>query len=352
MKVKRSFDLQSQLLPAPRQGGFRMDDYWVWDGSIVQGEDGRYHLFASRWPKAYQMHPGWLFKSEIVRASADTIEGPYQYEEVVLGPRDKFFFDGRMTHNPSIRKVGDTYLLYYIGVTYGADLPEDPAAMPDMDMETGNAWTWEVWLRKRIGLATSKSIFGPWERRDEPILLPRQGKWDRGTTSNPSPFVMPDGSIYLAYKSSYVTHGLHLHPFNLGIARAESWDVPFERVTDEPALDLPEGCFVEDPFLWHEDGCFHLIMKDLKGDVVDHGCGLYAWSEDAKHWELGDPPAAYTRDLVWDDGKTETVGNFERPQLLFAEDGRKTHMIGATAHSAGGLHQVTDSWITVVPLKD
>lgn len=349
----KHFDLQSRLLPTARSNGFRMENYWTWDGSIIKGEDERYHMFASRWPKKYPMHPGWLFLSEIVRASSDVIEGPYEFEEVALGPRDKFYFDGRMTHNPSIRKVGNTYLLFYIGVTYMPDLPEDPAQMPMESVEHTDPWCREVWQRKRIGLATSKSVFGPWKRSDAPILEPRFGKWDKGTTSNPSPFVMPDGSIYLAYKSGYTTHGTQLSQFNIGLARADSYDSPFERVTDDPIIEHPHPrSFVEDPFLWHADGEFHMIMKDLNGYIVGNkGSGLYTSSKDGIHWTLGDPPLAYTRKLMWSDAGIEEVGQFERPQLLFDNNGTATHLIGATAYSEGDLQGVTDSWVTVIPMK-
>jgi hypothetical protein len=62
----------SRLLPAPADGGFRMDGYWVWCGSAVRGEDGRYHLFAARWPHAYPFFQGYLVASEIVRAVPTT----------------------------------------------------------------------------------------------------------------------------------------------------------------------------------------------------------------------------------------------------------------------------------------
>ncbi|SDM33355.1 hypothetical protein SAMN05421820_103556 [Pedobacter steynii] len=38
--------LPERMLPAPVKGGFSMDDYWVWDPSVVKGEDGLYHMFA------------------------------------------------------------------------------------------------------------------------------------------------------------------------------------------------------------------------------------------------------------------------------------------------------------------
>ena len=43
---------------APVNGGFAMDDSWVWGGSVIRGEDGRYHMFASRWPKSLAFAPG------------------------------------------------------------------------------------------------------------------------------------------------------------------------------------------------------------------------------------------------------------------------------------------------------
>jgi hypothetical protein len=41
-----------RLLPAPVTGGFAMEDFWVWCGSVIQGPEGKYHMFASRWPKS------------------------------------------------------------------------------------------------------------------------------------------------------------------------------------------------------------------------------------------------------------------------------------------------------------
>src|SRR5688500_18798390 len=56
----------------PRAGGFCMDGYWVWCGSVIKAEDGKYHMFASRWPRNITFHPGWMTDSEVVRAVSDT----------------------------------------------------------------------------------------------------------------------------------------------------------------------------------------------------------------------------------------------------------------------------------------
>src|SRR5687768_17185985 len=84
-----------ELGVVPRDGGFRMPGYWVWCGSVIKGDDGRYHMFASRWPKDLTFHPGWMTNSEIVRAVAERPEGPYQFQQVVLPARGAEYWDGR-----------------------------------------------------------------------------------------------------------------------------------------------------------------------------------------------------------------------------------------------------------------
>lgn len=142
---------QNALLPAPVGGGYSDPDYWIWCGSVVQGEDGAYHMFASRWPKALGFGANWLFNCEIVRASSKNPEGPYTFQEVVLGRRGRTFFDGMNVHNPYIRKWNQTYYLYYMGTTFGGPIP-GPGDEVDSSRFT------EVWNRKRIGLATAPSV--------------------------------------------------------------------------------------------------------------------------------------------------------------------------------------------------
>src|SRR5262245_12009882 len=43
-------DFHSRLMAAPLKGGFRLEGYWVWCGSVIKGDDGKYHMCASRWP--------------------------------------------------------------------------------------------------------------------------------------------------------------------------------------------------------------------------------------------------------------------------------------------------------------
>jgi hypothetical protein len=334
----------SRLMPAPKNGGFKQEGYYVWCGSVVKGEDGRYHMFASRWRKDLGFSKHWVFNSQIVRASSDTPAGPYTFEEVVLERRERPFFDALNHHNPQVQYWNGTYYLYYMATTYGGPIPEAGDEIPNCRFE-------EVWNRKRIGLATSKSVFGPWSRRDEPLLEPRQpGHWDCTITTNPTVTILPDGTTYMIYKS----REYHSSTLLLGITRADTPEGPFVRMRDEPIFhfDNPD-LHVEDPFLWHSDGQFHLLMKDdykndCGGITGEWGAGVYATSPDAVNWTIHQDAKAYSRTVTWDDGSQTVQANMERPFLLI-EDGKPTHLFNATGKGTQPWH-FEETWNMVIPL--
>ncbi len=49
--------------------------YSYWDGSIIKGKDGKYHMYASRWDQSLG-HAGWP-QSVAIHAVSDNITGPY-----------------------------------------------------------------------------------------------------------------------------------------------------------------------------------------------------------------------------------------------------------------------------------
>lgn len=346
---------------AIRVGGLNDPDHWVWCGSVIRSDDGRYHMFASRWSKDYGFHH-WSTTSEIVRAVADRPEGPYHYEDTVLAPRGAEFWDGRMAHNPTIHRHGDTYLLYYTGVTYPFEVPRSTARVTI-------AQDAQVLRAKQIGLATAPSPEGPWTRADQPILAPRAGHWDHYFVSNAAPVVHADGSVLLVYKGfnsplpvEEAAHRLgewwqHTEPaknLHLGIARADHWSGPYERAADLPILqaetfDLDRG--VEDPYVWHAGDHYELVCKDMTGEISGtlHG-GVHAWSRDGVEWHLYERPQAYSRRLVWDDGTVSQQGQLERCELLI-EDGRPTYMFAATGDGPGGFDAMTHTFNVCVPFE-
>ncbi|WP_202128775.1 glycoside hydrolase family protein [Paenibacillus dendrobii] len=338
-----SFSLKERMLPAPVGGGFRMENWWVWCGSVVRGEDGRYHMFASRWPKWLPMHPGWLIRSEIVRAVSDTPEGPYEYAETVLPARGAEYWDGRSTHNPHIIRHNGKFLLYYMGSThpFAEAEPGDTVEMDDCRVIAARAG-------KRVGLAVADSVLGPWKRMDAPILPVRPGKFDSYLTSNPAPCIREDGSVLLIYKARRY-EGHTYGKMTLGAAEADTPEGPYHVISEQPLF--PPQVHVEDPFIWRTEEGYAMIAKDMEGHLCGekHG-GILAVSVNGTDWKLADSRKAYSRTVVWDDGQERVMGSFERPFLLF-QDGKPTHMFAAVADGPGGFRQAENTWNMVIPLS-
>jgi hypothetical protein len=323
------------------EGGFALDGYWVWGGSAVRGEDGRYHLFASRWPRELAFHPHWLTHSEIVRAVADSPLGPYRFAEVVLPARGEGYWDGRMTHNPTVHRFGGRYLLFYTGTTYAGAVAAPLASDSPQAIEAlGN---------QRVGLATAPSVTGPWTRRDAPIIDVRPGQWDAFLTTNPAALVQKGRGILLLYKGRAVRGGR----MRIGLAWAPHAETTFTRMTNDP-LALFDRYEIEDPYWWEAGGRYLLIAKDQNGTATGtRGAGVCAWSSDALDWRLCEPPTAYPRAVSWSDGTTRPQHRLERPQLLI-EDGAARYLFLAAADGPGlergGHDDVTRARNVAVPL--
>lgn len=341
-------DLFDRIGEAPVEGGFAMDDYWVWGSSVIRGDDGKYHMFVSRWPKFLPFHPGWMVESEIVHAVSDTPEGPYLFSDVALPARGAEYWDGRSTHNPRILKHDDIYVLVYMGSTN----PYAPVTDPDT-LTLASPYTTLARANKRIGIATSKSPYGPWVRRDRPVLDTKPGTFYSFLTSNPSPWINEDGSVIMLFKSrKYQEHFPYQSPMMIGVAKAPSIDGPFEVVGDEPVFGIDKMGEIEDPFLWRDESGYHMLAKDQRGTLTgNRHDGLLAHSVDGIHWTLDDSPLAYTREVKWSDGSTVRMGQLERVFGLI-EEGRITHLFFATMDGPGGFHNSTRSWNMVIPLND
>lgn len=127
-------DFAKRLKPLGRR--LEMEGYYVWGTSPIQGPDGKAHVFFSRWPAKYGMG-GWIHKSEIAHAVANTAAEEFEFQSVVLTPRGAGYWDGTTCHNPHIKKVDNKYCLFYMGNSNGKT------------------------STKRIGLAVADSPYGP-----------------------------------------------------------------------------------------------------------------------------------------------------------------------------------------------
>ena len=346
MKQQSQNELFHRLDKAPRTPAFECEGYWSWGSSVIKGEDGKYHMFVSRFPKSLPFHPGWMIASEIVHAVSDIPEGPYQFSDIALPTRGAQYWDGRSTHNPRILKYKDKYYLIYMGSTH-------PFGEPTYDELTlSSPWCIVGRVNKRIGLAVADSPYGPWKRFDEPILKTKANTFYSYLASNPSPVIQEDSSVMMIFKGRAHTENGKYSDMALGIAYAPNIEGPYTVLNnDQPIFQVDGQGEAEDPFLWKDFKGYHAIFKDHVAKYTgERGGGVMAHSTDGVHWTVDKDPKAYSRAVEWEDGKMEMQGQLERP-FLFFENGKATHAFFATMDGPGGFENATKSWNMVIPLK-
>lgn len=306
------------------------EGWFVWCVAPIWDEKGTIHVFYSRWPASLGMG-GWLKGSEIAHAVAEKPEGPYIYVETILTPRPGYW-DATTCHNPHIQLIDSTYYLFYMGNSNG---------------RTNS---------KRIGLATAKTLNGPWTRTDKPILdVGPAGAWDDHCTTNPAFIRTPEGQCRLYYKSwndsAYASErGSVRGNRKYGIAVADTPEGPYHRYEKNPVIDFSVfggNKQVEDACIWYENKRYHLLMRDM--GFFNHTVGLYCWSEDGITWSqpqiawkglseyIQEPPAP---------ANLKRYGRLERPQLLL-KNGKPVYLFqaaqgGKFGTSSGFVFKLTE----------
>jgi hypothetical protein len=247
----------------------------------------------------------YRFDSEIVRATSTSATGPFEFQEVVIGERDSSYWDANMAHNPTIHKIGDEYVLFYIGsdfTTYREDSEN---------------------LLRLVGYARSKSIEGPWERSEQPLIAQE--------SNNPAVLVEED-RVLLMFRDA---------PLRVYMAESASYDGPYEVVND----NVWPQCKLEDFYLFKSGGNYHFICEDNVGEVSGHvrwGVNLVSHNG-VDGWKKYDPVIVYDHDIHYDTEEVLHCVRRERPQLLI-ENGKITHLIT-------GVYDGQESWCQPVKLK-
>ena len=302
-------DIAAMLAPVPETAKFSEENFYVWGGSMVRDEEGACHLFYSRWPREAGFK-AWATHSEIAHAVAKSPTGPYTQVGVALPARGGGFWDGDCTHNPTVKKFGDSYYLYYMG-THGED------------GSTKEGW-WAYRNNQRIGVAVASNPNGPWRRFDTPLI-------DAGSdpdapdalmVSNPSVVQRPDGRYLMVYKAAAKKNPppfggpvVHL------VAMAETPTGPFAK-RNVPVFTVPGEKFpAEDPYIWIQDGGYWAIVKDMHGAFTDAGKALVLFqSSDGLDWGLAANPLVSRIQINWEKSGVQPVHRLERPQL-YLENG-------------------------------
>lgn len=322
MERKRCYSEFSERL-TPMNRIVEMPGWYVWGCSPIEGDDGKIHVFFSRW-KASAGWNAWSSKCEIGHAVADQPEGPYVFVDTAVEPSGPGKWDAFTCHNPTIHKVGDKYALFYIGTTDGT-------------IET-----------QSIGVAVSNSLYGPWQKSLNCLIEKSTGDaWDNFTVSNPAYLAHPSGLSWLYYKATDIESWQEVNGNRkYGLAISENVKGPYKKIKKNPLIDfssIGKDINLEDAYVFIENGKFKMICRDM--GYFDNEVGLYLESEDGINWSK--PQIAYrSADYYGIEGEENAdhlfrENRFERPQVLM-QNGKATYLFGALQ---GGKNQLSSGFV-------
>lgn len=331
----QNFDVAKWIQPVPETAKFGLKDYMVWCGSMVKGNDAKYYLFYSRWPRS-SGHFAWATESEIALAVSDSPTGPYHHVKVVLEKRDKKYWDADVTHNPTVYKFGKKYYLYYMG-TRGNEKFSRPVTMQD------SGW-WVYRNNQRIGVAVASSPLGPWKRCDKPIIDTTMHSFDHQVATNPAVTKRSDGTYQMVYKGVAEGKMPYGGKVSHGIAISKSPEGPFKKLPNRIFVKDGVQFPAEDPFIWYQNGKYRAIVKDMKGAFTNAGTSLALFEsvDGINDWKPSENVLISTTQIPWVSG-LKKVSKLERPQL-YIENGLPKVLFCA-------VYDGPDNYNVAIPLK-
>lgn len=320
---------------------FLNDSLSIWGGSLIKGDDNRYHMYYARWPK--KLGWAWVTDSEIAHAVSDSPFGPFEFKDVALGRTNKKDWDGWCTHNPTVYKFDGKYYLYYMGNNGDGKVTSVPGK---------EKLNWLHRNNQRIGVAIADNPNGPWKRSHKPVMDISVDSLahDALMTSNPSFCQRPDGGFLMVYKAV----GKKFPAPNGGpvvhmVATSDSPTGPFTK-HEKPIFTFEGERFpAEDPYIWYQDGRYRAIVKRIKKFEGKRAFSLVHYESDdgfdwkpAKHFEISE------RKIQWANGREQQFLHLERPQV-FIENGEPIALLcAADTLDASGAR---DSFNVQIPLK-
>ena len=320
--VGEDLDFQAMIQPVPASAKFADPEFNIWCGSAIKGDDGKFHMFYSRWPRKLG-HVAWVTHSEVAHAVSDSPTGPWKHHDVALPARGATFWDGSCTHNPTILRIGKKFYLYYMG-NYGDGVVQRPL-------------NWTHRNHQRIGVAVADSPDGPWQRFDKPVLdvSPDKDAPDSLVVTNPSVCVRPEGGLLMIYKAVGQKKPLPFGgPVVHLVAVSASPTGPFEKKPGEVFGAKGVMFAAEDPYFWRGSDRYWAVVKDNNGHFTGKGYSLALWeSADGLDWNLAKHPLVATPAITWADGTAKKLTALERPQVLL-ENGKPVVLCCAAADNS------------------
>ena len=274
-----------------------------WDGQIIKGPDGKYHMFASRWDEA-RGHGGWG-GSKAVHAVSDKVTGPY-IDKGLCWPDDQ----GGKGHNV-------TALV----------LPDGRYAVVVSETRPGDVFV-------------SKTLDGPWANLGR-IQVATNEFSHLGRMSNVSIMVRPDGEFEIVPRSGAILiskNGI------LGPYTVQGPSV-YPKVVGLPQHALSN---LEDPVVWYSGGLYHIVVNNWSDRKAYHISSV----DGIKDWTYRGLAYDPTKDFVrYTDGTVNHWEKLERPGVLI-ENGHVTAVTLAVLDVPKNQEQGNDahgSKVIVVP---
>ena len=331
-KVSPDKNLKIELTPVSEKSVLKNPDYNIWGASMVQTDDGICHLFYTRWPFESGFK-GWLKNSDIVYATSKSPTGPYEFQEVILTGFGKGHWNEEAAHNPHIKKFGDKYYLYFISHR------KEDLGLSD--------WMNHIFTQ-RIGVAVAGHPAGPWEVLPEPLIDYQEGKPAHGYMVNPSVCETPDGNYLMMFKAR-----------KPGAEKLGKFD-PIHCLATSPT---PTGPFTiaketllteataEDPFLWHQNGKYYSVVKDMHAHYTGFKSLALFESEDGLNWGPSENIMISKTEIVWESGDTTQLTNLERPQIWFDKNGNPAVLFCAAREKCEKGDPEKPTYNVHIPLK-
>jgi hypothetical protein len=293
-------------------------DWYFWGCSPILDDDGRVHLFVSRWPARYGFM-GYRENCEIAHYVGDSPAGPFEYEYSLRGNGIKGSWRSHFMHNPLIKRVDEEWVLLFLSNT---GLNDTLRPFPSNQL---------------IGMATSKSLSGPWEFQgnDGLILEPPADSsfWCYNAlngTNNPA-FIKTDDGRYLLYFKS-MRHSSGQKGLE-GFKRRVSMGVASSRRLKGPYFIHPEPItknkvLIEDGYAFKLNDKICLLTTICEGE--HRGGGQIFYSDDGINFSPN-PELAFENIThyvkAWDDPSHEwSDWVLQMPKILLNENDIPTHL--------------------------
>ncbi|MFD2255217.1 glycoside hydrolase family protein [Luteolibacter algae] len=301
------------VLPRDIKNGLEdpeMTRFCYWDGGVVKDDDGRFHLYASRWDQSLSHSEGWHLGSKGIHAVSNDIMGPY-VDEGLAYPQWR---EG-MGHNVmGLRMHDGRYAIVTSEITHGEVFVSDS---PDGPFELLGQIKWDA------------NGFDPGLARYN----------QNGRMSNVKILLRPDGKYMIIARSTapMLSEDGILGPYKIMGDRV---------YRNYPELPQEKN---EDPTVWYSGGLYHIVYNHWPSKTSHHFTsedGINDWKYRGIAFKKDE-----TKIFRYKDGTINDWTYVERPTAV-VEDGHVSHFLFSVIDVGKGQDRANDrhgSKIVVVP---